>query len=76
MGHDKTKREVVDILLRKRRKRKDLYGGAGPKLSLCTSDPLSYCQSNAVDKESLDYHFSLLKQTLEDNNLMNKAGYI
>jgi len=32
--------------------------------------------SNAVDKESLEYHFSPLKQTLEDNNLMNKAGYI
>ena len=45
------------------------------KLSLCKSDALSYCRSNAIDKESCDYYFNLLKRTLDDNNLMNKACY-
>ena len=44
-----------------------------PELSLRTSDVLSHCRSNAVDQDSLDYYFSLLKKTLEDNNLLDKA---
>ena len=94
MGHGKTKREVIDIIRRTVKKKKEKEGkdfgkckfnGEGwwqgfiqrhSKLSLHTSDALSYCQSNAVDKERLEYYFSLLKRTLEDNNLMNKACYI
>ena len=54
---------------------KDLYKGV---LSYLYAHLILYhiVISNAVDKESLDYHFSLLKLTLEDNNLMNKACYI
>ena len=94
MGHGKTKREVLDIVRRTVKKKKEKEGkdfgkfkfnGEGwwqgfiqrhSKLSLRTSDALSYCRSNAVDKESLDYYFSLLQRTLEDNNLMNEACYI
>ena len=47
-----------------------------PKLSLRTADTLSYCQSNAVEQESLDYYFRLLKKTLEGNNLMDQVCYI
>ena len=47
-----------------------------PKLSLPTADTLSYCRSNAVDQESIDYYFSLLKKTLKGNNLMDQACYI
>ena len=45
-------------------------------MSLRTADALSYCRSNAVDQESLDYYFSLLKKTLEANNLMDQVCYI
>ena len=47
-----------------------------PKYSLHTANTLSYCQSNAVDQESIDYYFSLLKKTLKGNNLMDQACYI
>ena len=43
------------------------------KLSLHTADALSYCRSNAVDQERLDYYFSLLKKALEGNHLMDQA---
>ena len=46
------------------------------QLSLRSSDGLSRCRANAVDQESIDYYFSLLKKTLEDNDLFNKACYI
>ena len=46
------------------------------KLSLRCSDPLSYCRSNAVTKESLDNYFTLLKETLEKNNLMDRNACI
>ena len=89
MGHGKTRREVIDIVRRTVRKKKEKEGedfekckfnGKGwwhgfvqrhPKLALCTADTLSYCRSNAVDQESLDYYFSLLKNALEGNNLMD-----
>ena len=32
-----------------------------------------YCQSNAVTKESLESYLKLLKETLEQYNLMNKS---
>ena len=35
------------------------------------ANPLSYCQSYAVCKESLESYFTLLKQTLEKNDLMS-----
>ena len=47
-----------------------------PNISLRISDALSHCRSNAVDQDSLDYYFSLLKKALEDNNLFDKACYI
>ena len=79
--------DIVRRTVKKKKERKDLekFNGKGwwqgfmqrhPKLSSRTSDPLSYCRSNAVDKDSLDYSFSVLKQALEDNNLMNTACYI
>ena len=37
------------------------------------SDSSSRCQSNAVDQDSLDYYFSLLKKALEDSNLFDEA---
>ena len=42
------------------------------ELSLRCSDPLSYCRSHAVSKESLESYSTLLKQTLEQNDLMGK----
>ena len=45
-------------------------------LSLHRSDPLSYCRSHAVCKESLEYYFTLLKQTLEWNDLMDRNACI
>ena len=94
MGHGKTKREVIDVVRRTVKKKKEKEGKdfekckfngeeqqhgfvqRHPKLSLCTADALSYCRSNAVDQESLDYYFSLLKKTLEANNLMDQVCYI
>ena len=94
VGHGKTKREVIDVVRRtvKKKKEKEVkdfekfkFNGERwwhgfvqrhPKLSLHTADALSYCRSNAVDQESLDYYFSLLKKTLEGNNLMDQACYI
>lgn len=46
------------------------------ELSLCSSDLLSSCRSNAVTKDSLDCYYSSLKETLEGNNLMNKSTCI
>ena len=46
------------------------------ELSLRCSDPLSYCRSRAVCKESLESYFTLLKQTLEQNNLMDRSACI
>ena len=37
---------------------------------------LSYCQSCAVCKESLECYFTLLKQTLEQNDLMDRNACI
>jgi len=45
-------------------------------LSLHSSDPLSSCRSNAVTKSSLDFYYSLLKETSEKNSLMNKSSCI
>ena len=46
------------------------------ELSLRCSDPLSYCRSRAVCKESLEYYFTLLKQTLEQKDLMDRNACI
>ena len=46
------------------------------ELSLRCSDPLSNCRSNAVTKASLDYYYSLLKETLKKNGLLNKSTCI
>jgi len=45
-------------------------------LSLRISDALSYCQSNAVDQESITFYLNLSKKAMEDNSLMDKACYI
>ena len=83
--------DVVRKTIKKRRKRrvktlkKFKFNSEGwwhgfvqrhPKLSLCTADTLSYCQSNTVDQESIDYYFSMLKKTLKGNNLMGQLCYI
>ena len=43
------------------------------ELLLHSSDSLSSCRSNAVTKDSLYNYYSLLKETLEKNKLMNKS---
>ena len=96
MGHAymvKTKREVIDIVRRTAKKKKEKEGedfekckfnGEGwwngfvqrhPKLSLRTANSLSYCRSIAVDQESIDYYFSLLKKALRlEANRLEKRG--
>ena len=43
---------------------------------ITSSDPLSSYQSNAVTKNSLNNYYSLLKETLEKNKLMNISSCI
>jgi len=45
------------------------------ELSLSSSDPLS-SRSNAVTQSSLDYYYILLKETSEENGLMNNSSRI
>jgi len=47
-----------------------------PDLSLRTSDPLLHCRLNAVSQSALDHYFTLLKKTMEVNNLMDKPSCI
>ena len=92
MGQGKTKQEVLYIVKRivekKHGEKEEEYfsfSGEGwwhgfmrkhSELSLRCSDPLSYCRSRAVCKESLESYFTLLKQTLEQNNLMDRSACI
>lgn len=88
MGYGKTKREVFSILertLKKKGKFHDHFNGEGwwirfmirhPKLSLRCTDSLSRVRVKAVTKENMDNYFLLLKQTLTDNNLLDKPSYI
>ena len=90
MGHCKTKQDVIHIVKRKVKKKnpgRNINGFKGEgwwqgfmkrhsELSLRSSDPLSSCRSNAVTKDSLDCYYSLLKEPLEGNNLMNKSTCI
>ena len=89
MGHGKTMQDVIRIVKRiveKKNPYRNINGFKGEgwwqgfmkrhsELSLCSSDPLSSCLSNAVTKDSLDCYYSLLKETLEGNNLMNKSTH-
>ena len=47
-----------------------------PKLSLRASDSLSQSRANAVNQDSIDHYYSLLKRQLEESNLKDKACYI
>ena len=47
-----------------------------PKISLRSTDALSRIRANAVTKENMDHYFTLLRQTLTDNNLLDKPAYI
>ena len=90
MGQGKTKQEVLYIVKRiveKKHCDKESFSFSGEgwwqgfmkrhrELSLRCSDPLSYCRSNAVCKESLESYFTLLKQTLEQNDLIDKNACI
>ena len=90
MGQGKTKQEVLYVVKRiveRKHCDKESFSFSGEgwwqgfmkrhrELSLHCSDPLSYCQSNAVCKESLESYFTLLKQTLEQNDLIDKNACI
>ena len=89
MGQGKTKQEVLYIVKRivekKHGKKTFSFSGEGwwqgfmrrhNELSLRCSETLSYCRSCAVCKESLECCFRLLKQTLEQNNLMDRSACI
>ena len=45
-------------------------------LSLRTPAPLSFIRAMAMDRECLDQYFDLLKVTLEENDLFDKATWI
>ena len=47
-----------------------------PNLSLRSCDALSRVRANADTKENMDHYFSFLKETLLDNNLLDKPSYI
>ena len=46
-----------------------------PTLSLRTSDPLLRTRTNAITKDSMSAYFSLLEETLKDNDLLDKPSY-
>ena len=88
MGLGKTKREVFNIVervLKKKGYNVDKFNGEGwwtrfrkrhPKISLRSSDALSRVRANAVTKDNMEKYFSLLKETLESNDLLNKPSCI
>lgn len=88
MGFGKTKREVVNIVERALKKKGcnvDHFNGEGwwtrfrerqPKISLRASDSLSRVRANAVTKDNMEKYFSLLKETLVSNNLLDKPSCI
>ena len=88
MGCGKTKKEVFSILertLKKKGSLHDHFNGEGwwirfmeryPRLSLRSTDALSRMRANAITKENMDHYFTLLRQTLTDNNLLDKPAYI
>jgi len=48
-----------------------------PQLRLCKGDRTAMVRLNAMNnKEALENYFSLLKRTLEENDLMNKPSQI
>ena len=87
-GCGKTRRETITIVLntlKKKEKNIDNFNGDGwwirfmqrnPKLSLRASDPLSRVSANAVTEENMSSYFSLLKETLDGNNLFDKPSLI
>ena len=88
LGIGKTKTEVISIVrktLVKKKKSLDRFNGEGwwirfmnrhPQLSLRCSDPLSRVRCNAVTKENMANYFTLLEETLTNNNLVNNPSYI
>ena len=88
MGYGKSKREVLSIVkrtLENKGSNVDDFIGEGwwmkfmkrhPRLSLRTSDPLSRVRRNAVTEENMQHYFSLLRKTLEEHDLLNKASRI
>ena len=47
-----------------------------PSLSLRTIDPLSRTRTNAIMKENMSAYFSLLEETLKENDLLDKPSFI
>ena len=45
-------------------------------LSLRRGESISHVRMDAVNKETIDHYFSLLKDTLEEHNLLDKPGQI
>ena len=88
IGYGKTRREVFGIVqqtIEKKGRSTENFNFEGwwtrflernPTLSLRTSDPLSQVRSNAVTKENINNYYSLLKKTLVDKDLLNKASRI
>ncbi|ORU94637.1 MAG: hypothetical protein A6F71_09420 [Cycloclasticus sp. symbiont of Poecilosclerida sp. M] len=80
LGCGKTKREVF-IILKKKGRFNNHFNGEGwwlrfmqrhQTLSLRSSDALSRVRANAVTKENMDNYFSLLRDTLTKNDLLDK----
>jgi len=47
-----------------------------PKLSLRSADAPSCVRANAVMKENMEHYFTLLRQILVDNDLLDNPAYI
>lgn len=47
-----------------------------PKLTLRRGDATAYVQMNAINKETLDQYFSLVKSVREEHDLLNKPSQI
>ena len=85
MGYGKSKREVLSIVkrtLEKKGSNVDDFIGEGWWMKFMkrhprrTSDPLSRVRRNAVTEENMQHYFSLLRKTLEEHDLLNKASRI
>ena len=88
LGYGKTKHEVFNIVRRTLEKKgKDVskFNGEGwwirfkdrhPQLSLRTADPLSMSRANSLSQATIDAYYSLLEETLKENQLLDKASQI
>ena len=86
VGYGKTRRDVMIIaervakdkgILRKQRISQGWWNRFMERqkdLSLRRGESISHVRMDAVNKETMDHYFSLLKDTLEEHNLLDKPG--